>query len=67
MDILEKVLSAECASEIFDKSKNLKSQYRDILRRIHPDVCSDARAKDATEKLISLYEHGTKGEWEYGA
>ena len=67
MDILERVLSAECASEIFDKSKNLKSQYRDILRRIHPDVCSDARAKDATEKLISLYEHGTKGEWEYGA
>lgn len=66
MGTLEKVLNAECASELFSKD-NIKRQYREILREIHPDVCKDARAKEATEKLIELYERGRKGEWYKGA
>ena len=66
MGTLDKVLNAECASELFSKD-NIKREYREILREIHPDICKDARAKEATEKLIELYERGIKGEWYRGA
>lgn len=66
MGTLDKVLNAECASELFSRD-NIKREYREILREIHPDVCKDARAKEATEKLIELYERGKRGEWYRGA
>ena len=66
MGTLEKVLNAECAGELFSRD-SIKKQYREMLREIHPDICKDARAKEATEKLIELYERGIKGEWYTGA
>ena len=66
MGTLEKVLNAECAGELFNRD-SIKKQYREMLREIHPDICKDARAKEATEKLIELYGRGIKGEWYTGA
>ena len=66
MGTLKKVLNAECAGELFSRD-SIKKQYREMLREIHPDICKDARAKEATEKLIELYERGIKGEWYTGA
>lgn len=66
MGTLDKVLNAECAGELFSRD-SIKKQYREMLREIHPDICKDARAKEATEKLIELYERGIKGEWYRGA
>lgn len=38
--------------------KQIKQKYRDLMKKWHPDKCSEAPAKcrEMTEKLISAYE-----------
>lgn len=68
-EIIEKIQKAETCGDIFEKdASRIKQQFRDFAKCIHPDVCSDVRAKETFIKLNKLYEtaldHIFTGSWE---
>lgn len=50
------IMDAKSWVDVFPKDNNeARKKYRTLLRTVHPDVCSDARANDAFIKLRRLY------------
>lgn len=54
--------------EVFDNdSEKIRKTYRDLVKKFHPDVCSDSRASEAIAKLQLLYkeaeDHYNSNSW----
>lgn len=68
-DTIKKIISAKKIEDILD-IKNIKSDYRAIMQLIHPDICKDKKATEATAKineLMNYYESGGSFVDEVGA
>lgn len=58
--IIAGITNAKKLEDILDVN-NIKSEYRDMLKVIYPDMCTEAGAKEATQKLTTLKEEFDKG------
>lgn len=60
MEIIKKVLSAKKLADLLDLN-NLKTEYREISKQIHPDLCKDPDASKAFAHLSELKDVFEKG------
>jgi len=60
-DIINKINRSKSFVEVFNDLNNWLSEYKQFAKQIHPDICSEAGAKDALAKLNSYKEELEKG------
>lgn len=59
-ELIEKIVTAKRIEQLLDVG-NFKTEYRRILMKIHPDVCTHPRATEASDKILKLkdlFENG---------
>ena len=64
---IEKLLSCAYYDIFEDDAEKIKSEYRILVKKYHPDVCSDPRAANVLLKIQNLYkeaeEHNKNKTW----
>lgn len=55
------ILKAEKPGDIFtNDSKKIRTEYRNLVKKYHPDACKRADADDILQKLTELYNEGCR-------
>lgn len=60
-ETIDRIMSAVKLEDVFTSPSNFKSEFNSLLREIHPDVCTEAGASDATAKLNSWKDYFENG------
>lgn len=69
-ELIQDILEAKYCGDLFDEKpeNDLKADYRNFAKQIHPDICKDPRAEEAFSKLKQLYARAIKcvelGTWD---
>lgn len=54
--MINKILNTVYCGDLFEEDeKKIREKYRELVKQVHPDVCSDPRAPEAFENLQHLY------------
>ncbi|MDT3386729.1 MAG: J domain-containing protein [Bacteroidota bacterium] len=54
--MIEKILNTVYCGDLFEEDeKKIREKYRELVKQIHPDVCSDPHAQEAFANLKRLY------------
>lgn len=57
----EQILKAEKPGDIFSNdSRKIRTEYRNLVKKYHPDVCGRRDADDILQKLTELYNEGCR-------
>lgn len=55
--MIEKILHTVYCGDLFEEDeKKIREKYRELVKKIHPDVCKDPRAQEAFSNLQRLYD-----------
>lgn len=59
-EIISRIQNANKLADVLDVN-NISSEYKNLMKKIHPDVCQHSGAGEATSKLFQLKEDFQKG------
>jgi hypothetical protein len=62
-EIIAKILNASSCTEIFPDLSNWSQSYKEYMKLIHPDLCSEPGHKEAAEKLNVWKEELSNGRY----
>lgn len=68
MDLFDKILTSKYSKLFSNNADKVEKEFKDYVKKIHPDVSSDSRATEAFQQLVKLKEAALKaielGIWE---